>query len=143
MGIVSDEHLAGLSQEKRAVFWSKFITDMPPRSHLVVATDDGDRVVGFSNGGVNRSTEHDIDGEVQAIYLLKDYQGAGVGRRLLQASFDRLAEDGFNKLLLWVLADNPTCGFYERMGGKVIGEKMEQIGGTTLRELAYGWEALT
>lgn len=29
-GIVPDEHLAGLSQEKRIVFWTGIISDMPP-----------------------------------------------------------------------------------------------------------------
>jgi L-amino acid N-acyltransferase YncA len=73
---------------------------------------------------------------------MKEHQGGGVGRRLLQASIDRLAADGFKGMMLWVLADNPTCDFYARMGGKVVGEKIETIGGKSLKELAYGWAAL-
>lgn len=141
-GIVPDEHLASLSEEKRAAFWAKFLDKVPAREHMFVAVDDGDRVVGFCNGGTNRSTDYDYDGEILAIYLLQEWQGSGIGRRLMQASIDRLVEDGFKRMLVWVLADNPTCGFYERMGGKVVGEKMETIGDKSLKELAYGWGSL-
>jgi hypothetical protein len=39
-------------------------------------------------------------------------------------------------------ADNSACRFYQRMGGQLIGEKMEEIGGKSLKELAYGWDDL-
>jgi hypothetical protein len=41
---------------------------------------------------------------------------------------------------VWVLADNPSRGFYEKLGGKFVYEKAVRIGGIALREVAYGWE---
>lgn len=141
-GIVPDEYLANLSHEKRETFWDQALADQPARSHTIVATDHKNQVLGFSDGGANRTTKYNYDGEILAIYLLKDHHGTGVGRRLFQSSVNQLREDGFSRMLVWVLADNPTCRFYERMGGKVVGEKIEKIGGKTLKELAYGWETL-
>lgn len=141
-GIVPNDHLANLSAQKRAEHWGRLLQAMPPKEHVFVATDESGRVVGFSNGGANRSTEYPYDGEVMAIYLLKDHQRSGTGRRLFQASINRLFDDGFTKMLVWVLEENPTCGFYAHMGGKVIGEKTEAIGGKVLRELVYGWDNL-
>lgn len=45
-------------------------------------------------------------------------------------------------MMLWVLEDNPSCGFYGAMGGMVADEKWEEIGGKKLKELAYGWSSL-
>jgi hypothetical protein len=42
--------------------------------------------------------------------------------------------------MLWVLADNPTRGFYEALGGRLLGEQPIQIGNDSLAEVAYGWE---
>lgn len=44
--------------------------------------------------------------------------------------------------MLWVLAANPACGFYEKMGGRAIDERGITIGGVSVRETAYGWDML-
>jgi hypothetical protein len=54
----------------------------------------------------------------------------------------RLALEGLNGLMLWVLAANPTRGFYEALGGRLLGEQPIQIGPDSLVEVAYGWEDL-
>jgi hypothetical protein len=41
--------------------------------------------------------------------------------------------------LLWVLAENPSRKFYERLGGQLVYEKTVTIGGVPLIEVAYGW----
>jgi hypothetical protein len=42
-------------------------------------------------------------------------------------------------LLLWVLAENLSRTFYERLGGRPVDEKTVNIGGVPLIEVAYGW----
>ncbi len=42
-------------------------------------------------------------------------------------------------MLVWVLADNPACMFYEAIGGQKIYEKQIDRGGVMLNEVAYGW----
>ena len=46
---------------------------------------------------------------------------------------------GYGSQILWVLRDNPVINFYRHMGGKLITEKTENIGGKDLRECASGW----
>ncbi len=75
-----------------------------------------------------------------AIYLLEGYQRQGVGKRLLQASIDRLVQDGFQSMLVWVIEGNPACRFYDSMGGRVVGDKVESIAGRAIKELAYAWD---
>ncbi len=45
-------------------------------------------------------------------------------------------------MLIWVLADNPSRRFYERLGGQLVREAEVELGGQRLRELAYGWKNL-
>ena len=42
-------------------------------------------------------------------------------------------------MLVWVLADNSACKFYESLGGQVVKEKLMDRGGVQLVEVAYGW----
>jgi hypothetical protein len=43
---------------------------------------------------------------------------------------------------VWVLALNPSRRFYERLGGKFIGQQQIERGGQTFIEVAYGWQSL-
>ncbi len=70
---------------------------------------------------------------------IPDHWGQGMGRALLNAGEARLAADGFERALLWVLEGNEAArAFYERQGwvkGKPI--RLETIGGTEITEVRY------
>jgi ribosomal protein S18 acetylase RimI-like enzyme len=78
-------------------------------------------------------------GELFAIYVLPQTQGRGVGRALMVEVVNRLAADGFEEAVLWVLDDNPrTSGFYELAGWQADGgSKDEEWLGTLVREVRY------
>jgi len=49
------------------------------------------------------------------IYILKDYQGLGIGQKLMEVCYKELSK--YSKLSLWVLGSNmKSVGFYERQG---------------------------
>ena len=109
---------------------------------MVAKTQDG-KVIGFSHVGKARDEDvADHFGEVSAIYLLKDFQGKGIGRRLFQLSLERLKVMSFKSALLWVLRDNLTASFYQKMGGQETIEKEDEIGDKTLIEDRYEWREL-
>lgn len=139
-GIVPDDFLASLSYEQREQLWRQIFTD-PSRSNLVyVAEDERGSIVGFISGGPERTGETLYTSELDAIYLLAPYQGQGIGRRLAVTLVNRLIQEGMTSLLVWVLAANPARKFYERLGGQLVYEKPTAIGGTSLIEVAYGWQ---
>jgi hypothetical protein len=45
----------------------------------------------------------------------------------------------FNSLLLWVLKGNPAQKFYEKLGGVLVTERVEEFAGGHIDEVAYGW----
>jgi hypothetical protein len=66
----------------------------------------------------------------------------GIGRQLTLALVNGMLQQGLHSMLVWVLVDNPSRGFYEALGGQPLGEADVEIGGAGLREVAYGWADL-
>ncbi len=58
---------------------------------------------------------------VRMIFLLPEFQGRGIGSRLLMEEAVR-AQDGGKRLELKVIKVNPAKNLYERLGFSVIGE---------------------
>ena len=81
----------------------------------------------------------DVTGELYLLYVLRASHGRGVGRALFDACYYELARCGHRGLLVWVLADNPARGFYERLGGELCGESTVTLARAKLREVAYLW----
>ena len=69
---------------------------------------------------------------MQAIYVLKEAQGLGIGRKLMDASLERLSV--YSTVVLWVLKGNDhAIGFYEHYGFRFDGTSKEISVGTELR----------
>lgn len=139
-GIVPQDYLDSLTHERREQYWQKALGNPNNRSFVYVAQSSAGEIVGFACAGPAQPDNEAYMGELYAIYILKDRQGKGIGRSLFNAVVERLAQTGVNSMLLWVLAGNPVCGFYEAMGGRKVDEKQVQMGGATLTELAYAWD---
>jgi GNAT superfamily N-acetyltransferase len=98
------------------------------------------QIVGFAAGGPNREDRADeYPGELWAIYLLQARQGRGLGRTLFEAVRAWLHARELEPFLLWAVADNPACGFYERLGGTRIVTQPADIRGAQVIECAYAW----
>ena len=135
-GIVSDTVLQQLSYEQRAENWRRGIG----KNALYVAEDDSGNIVGFATGGKERSGNYDADGELYAIYLLKEVQGQGIGKKLTHLIARNLQDRGFGSMLVWVLDQNPSKQFYESLGGQPIDEALIDIGGEEFKEIAFFWD---
>ena len=141
-GIVSGDYLETLSYEQRASVWHKILSVSASRQFVYVAEDDGGNVVGFVSGGQVKRGEPDYKAELYAIYLLESHQHIGLGRLLTSKIAKRLLQEDIHSMLVWVLAMNPSRGFYEALGATQISERNITIGGTPFTEVAYGWTNL-
>lgn len=139
-GIVPDEYLANLSYERRENGWYQILNRAPEDGNFTyIAEDESGEIVGFANGGVERTGDPVYRGELTAIYIRQSHQGQGIGRGLVQIVAERLDRLGIHSMLVWVLVDNPACQFYAALGGKIVHEKELTIGDKPLIEVAYGW----
>lgn len=105
---------------------------------LVVVAPDA-RLVGFAKG--NRFAPADApegyQGQLNKIYLLRDYQRLGLGTRLTLEVVKRFLAMGITSMCLFADEGNPTCAFYEALGGM----HLKNADGTT-NNGNYGWRDL-
>ena len=105
--------------------------------------EHGADIVGFSCGNRLPEPKHGFDAELTAVYLRREFQRAGLGRRLVGAVVDAQRALGATGLITWVIAGNkPARTFYERLGGELIVEQPFQWDGMDLVEAGYGWRDL-
>ena len=141
-GIVSNDVLDGLSYDARQAMWTAALTTRRTDNHIYVVEADSGEVIGFVAAGLEREERTGKVGEIFAIYLLEKHHGKGWGKQLFVEAARRLKREGYESIMLWVLVDNPTRGFYEAMGGSASKQKDVEIGGDTLVEVAYEWEQI-
>jgi GNAT superfamily N-acetyltransferase len=138
-GIVPQAYLDSLTFENRLERWQKHSANIGFERRLFVAALDG-QIVGFVDCGKARNADAEFDGELYGFYILEPHQKQGIGRQLFAVVQDNLRSRGFKKMLVWVLAENPSAAFYQRMGGEKVREQCLEIGGANLLELGYGYE---
>ena len=139
-GLLPDDFLASLSEDHYEERWKRTLSESAARVY-VAETPEG--VVGFASGGRERAGEDHFSGELYAIYILRQAQGRGHGRRLVQAVAAGLRELELEDMIVWVLRDNAAARrFYERLGGVFVRTQPITIGSALLQEVSYGWKSL-
>lgn len=140
-GVLSVDSAPDQGYDARLAEWKKTLVRSP--QGIFLAEDDKLGPMGFVSCGLAheaiRIEAGSFRGEIYALYVRPVCQGLGLGKELFEAALVNLGRAGFSAVMLRVLADNPSAGFFERMGGQPIGERMVELGGQTLREIAYGW----
>lgn len=148
-GILPDTYLAHLSVARYAAFYDHAIRSS---GGVFVAMPDADgraprapRIVGFATAGRARGTMNGhrlAEGEIETLYVLDDWRELGLGRRLMRAAAAHLAEHGCRSVFLWVLRDNPSRWFYQRLGGKPAAEAPIYFAGRELIQTAFVWDPI-
>jgi GNAT superfamily N-acetyltransferase len=134
-----DAYLDGMKVEASTALWDRVLTAGPNTTCVFVAERRSD-VVGFGCGNRLAGPKHGFDAELAAVYLQRDFQGAGLGRRLVGAVAEGQRANGATGLITWVIAANKRARtFYEVLGGELVVEQPFQWDGLDLVEAAYGW----
>ena len=91
----------------------------------IVAEQDG-QIIGAAWTRIIPAYGH-IDNETPelAISVLPNFRGKGIGSEMMQTLFDLLRERGYKRTSLSVQKDNPAVRFYERLGYKITGERLD------------------
>lgn len=144
-GIIPDDYLDAIQVEEWQQRWLPQINRPAPNTSGYVAENEANgEIAGFVRGGPTRNPELPYRAELYAIYILKEYQQHGLGRRLVRALAGDLLAAGLTEMLLWVLEGNHSSRrFYEALGGQYIKTNEFEVGGAAVNECAYGWTDLT
>lgn len=141
-GLISDEYLDSLQPEDRIERWKQRLVGRVFNEFVYVAEDAGGDVVGFATGGPEHTGHPTYKGELWALHISKAYQGMGIGRQLFFTVAKRLQEQGYTNMMLWVLTGNPARQFYEKLGGTLVLDRIEEGPAGDIDEVAYGWPDL-
>jgi GNAT superfamily N-acetyltransferase len=145
-GQIPEDYLQALSVDSRERVWRELIADArPPREQILVALDEGS-LVGFA--GTCPSRDPDATpavGELGSIYVAPEHWSRSVGRVLLEAALNALADAGFSTATLWVLDTNRRARrFYEAAGWTEEGmTKVDRRPTFTLTEVRYHLQLAT
>jgi len=136
-GIIPREALETMLQRRDEAWWARAIR----HSTRIIILEDQSEIIGYATMGSNRVNALPQDGEIYEIYLLPEYQGVGLGKRLFLAARQELINGGMNGCIVWALEDNESAlNFYINAGGKDIAEGTETFNKKTLRKVAYAWD---
>jgi ribosomal protein S18 acetylase RimI-like enzyme len=140
--IIGPAQMAERSVEKRLPLWERWVKD--PDNLILTGGERVDRVQGFLFGG--HVKDHDFvsgscdgfDCEIYSLHTLRKVQGKGLGRGLIAAAAERWQQRGRSALVLWAYRDNDYRRFYERLGGTMVAEGIDD----GVPDVAYGWKDL-
>jgi len=127
---------SGPSYSTREWQWREKLAEIDATNFVLVVQTTGAQLVGFIWCHPTKDNPR-WAARLNKIYLLRDYQRRGLGKRLVAAAVDRLLEHGLTSMALFTEADNePACNFYEQLGGE------RQLNESGAFEGMYGWTDL-
>lgn len=100
---------------------------------LVVEHPSG-RLLGFAKAGVR--DDEPGTGELEHIYLRREYQRLGLGSRLVRETARRLRARGMRRMICHGYPPNPSYRFFEVLGGSALAANEPWSG-------SYRWDDLT
>jgi GNAT superfamily N-acetyltransferase len=116
-----------------------FINELNSQKVISYVAENAGVVVGFVSGGYERQDDDIYNGEIYALYVLKNHQRQGIGAELVSALANKLNHFGIYSMLVWVLEHNPYRRFYEKISGMYLRKKRMPFCGEMLDTVAYGW----
>lgn len=122
----------------RTAEWAEFLAGDRTGTRTTVAELDG-AVIGFASTRLLDEPEHGANGEIKNLFVDAAVRGEGVGRRLLADSARWLAANGGEPIVLYSFTENPYRGAYDRLGGRVVGERPTEWDGIVVPETGYVW----
>ncbi len=98
---------------------SEFYLDKPEQRKYYILLDENERII----GGIGLAEFEALDGwaELQKLYLIDEYKGQGLGKKLVELVIDIAQILGYSTLYLETHTNlKAAIGLYEKCGFKII-----------------------
>lgn len=114
-GAFRDAYLDGDIVAERTAFWSERLATRKPNA-FTIAAENQNSIVGFAHVIVDHDAQWgSLLDNLHVTFHLKRH---GIGRKIMQALANVLADSDRRKFYLWVLEQNTAAqGFYRALGG--------------------------
>ena len=138
--IIPPSFLNSFSYEDRETAWAVNLNKVD-NVVFVVENDEGE-IIGFADTS-RREKNEDVESiDLTSLYLLEEYQGNGIGKKIIKTLFEYYLTKGYKRVYVDVLAENKTRHFYEYYGAEFVKELNIKIGGKVLVEYVYVWNSI-
>ncbi|MFX1501428.1 MAG: GNAT family N-acetyltransferase [Promethearchaeota archaeon] len=146
-GIITEKYLQSLSYEDKEENWKQRLENPTHGAITYIVEINQDKIIGFILATLEKFNPilallqaERYKGELCALYVLKQFQHKRIGTELVKLVIKYFKKNHVNSMITWVLKENPYRTFYEKLGGRILGEQSIEIGGMKYIEVAYGWE---
>jgi len=118
-GIIEAEYLEQITIEHRIQKISQVI-----REDTFFVYEKNNIIEGFISG----KTLNNNKCEIIALYVGLEFQGKNIGTQLLNYAKDFFKNKGCGKMIIWTIKNLKNNSFYQKNSGRIIEEKMLEIG---------------
>ena len=135
-GMIDDEYLENMNVEKKIKMREKDYKE----TRFIVAEINNEIVVfcRYTDNMEKTLETPEVDCELRALYVKPEVKHNGIGKKMFQYAVNEFKNMGKTKMVLWCLKDNVLARkFYEKMGGKIIKERLIHIGNRDYEEVAF------
>ena len=119
------------TEKQRIINTKKDLIDNPNNIKLVGICNN--KIVGMSYAGLSETNIFPNSAEIYNLYILKEYQGFGIGKLMFYKAIEKLLLQGYKDLVIKCLKDNHSCKFYEKLKGELV---------STINTSIYGYNVL-
>ncbi len=117
-GIYPDEKLNKYDVDKNE---NKFKNMINEKSQKLFVLLDNSKIIGYMSCGEILRAFDNYTHDIGLLYLLKEYQGKGLGLKLFKYAQEELKNQGITEFIVSCNKYNlPAKQFYSKMGGKII-----------------------
>jgi 3-deoxy-manno-octulosonate cytidylyltransferase (CMP-KDO synthetase) len=139
-GIAPERFLNEMSVEKRLKAYSE--RECGEFYGMLVAEHPEEGIVGFGDFG-SPKLPGGFDAQIYSFYFLPEFQRKGLGERLFRRCVERISRVGNRSLCLDSLEVSPYRAFYDKMGGKIVGQDGHDLGDEYFETVIYGWDDIS
>lgn len=138
-GLIDEVYLNSLTLGFYEKKWQRIINTRSAEGFTRVLKTAEGTLIGYCSGGRAREAFHKAEGEIYALYLLKQHQGKGLGAQLFLDGINQLQQFGHSSCSLFVLKDNPTVNFYRKFQPDIIEPAKVKIDQQEYDDLGMVW----
>lgn len=98
------------------------------------------KVIGFCYGGSNEEEPLGYSAEICELFVRREFQGMGIGIKLLFKTIDALKSKGHSSVVIWNFKDSKSNNFYKHIGGELITTVVQKPEGKEVAVDIFGWD---
>ncbi|MGH6893581.1 MAG: GNAT family N-acetyltransferase, partial [Dongiaceae bacterium] len=142
VGLLPQEVLDRQSVPARLRTWSGLLRERPGNRWTFVAIDPAAGIVGFVGGVRAKPAIYGPAFKIPVLYVLQSHLRRGLGRKLMHALGQALAQEGAGEVALWSLTTNKAArAFYKQIGGRRVSMLTERDRDGRVILTGYRWRS--